>query len=687
MKSLWNDSDAEKMIANYAAVSVGRDLALRVYSTRLLGSDPRLVLHGGGNTSVKTVMQDALGSDVEVVCVKGSGWDMGNIEPPGLPAVRLAELRKLRALDALSDEEMVNQQRINLLDSKAPNPSVEALLHAFMPHKFIDHTHSTAVLAISDQPDAAAICKEVYGSRAGLVAYVMPGFDLAKKAAEVQEANPDAEGLILLQHGIFSFGETAKESYERMIALVSLAEEHITRCKVKAFPPVQLSDRIANIADVVPILRGLISECVDEDEGIARRMILDHRVNDSILAYVNGREVSRYSQLGVVTPDHVIRTKRVPLVVPAPEAEGLDAFREGAAMAVEAYVAAYHAYFARNSANATSPMAELDPMPRVILVPGVGLFGAGASAKHAAIAADIAENTVAVITDAEAVGSFQPVSDADLFDLEYWSLEQAKLGSSNEAPLARHVVLITGGGSGIGAATADAFAAQGAEIAILDRDAEAAHTVASAVGGSTLAVPCDVTDPKNVREAFDSVCARFGGVDIVISNAGAAWQGRIGQVSDQDLRASFELNFFAHQSVAQNAVRVMLAQGTGGVLLFNTSKQAVNPGPDFGPYGLPKAATLFLSRQYALEYGSDGIRSNAVNADRVRTGIFSEELLEERARARGLSVEDYLRGDNLLKREVTPEDVAQAFVSLALARKTTAAVLTVDGGNISAALR
>src|SRR6185312_8823961 len=318
--------------------------------------------------------------------------------------------------------------------------------------------------------------------------------------------------------------------------------------------------------------------------------------------------------------------------------------------------------------------------------PGVGLFGAGASAKDAAIAADIAENTVEVITDAEAIGTFQPIGEADMFEMEYWSLEQAKLGKAAEKLLARQVAVITGGGSGIGAATAMAMAAQGAEVAVLDRDGDAARAVTEKIGGKALAVACDVTDPKAVRAAFDAVVTAFGGVDIVVSNAGAAWQGAIGTVDDETLRKSFELNFWAHQAVAQNATRIMQAQGTYGCLLFNVSKQAVNPGRDFGPYGLPKAATLFLVKQYALDHGKDGIRANAVNADRIRSGLLTDEMVASRSKARGVSETDYMAG-NLLKREVTADDVAEAFVYLATATKTTAAVVTVDGGNIEASLR
>jgi rhamnulose-1-phosphate aldolase/alcohol dehydrogenase len=682
MQSLWSDSEARNTIARYRAQGVNEDLALCVYGTRLLGGDPRLVLHGGGNTSVKTTARNQLGEPVEVIHIKGSGWDMGDIEPAGLPAVRLEPLRKLRALERLSDEDMVNYQRIHLLDSSAPNPSVETLLHAFLPHKFVDHTHSTAVLAVVDQPDGEAIARELYGQRMAYVPYTIPGFALAKSVAEVYEQNPRVQGLILLKHGIFTFAEDAREAYELMIEMVSRAEERLAkRRKPLAHTKVPAA---MSLAEAAPILRGAVALENDRASGKAKRQILCFRNGAAVLSYVNGAELKRYSQQGVVTPDHTLRTKNWPLLLPAPTDRA--AWPEQVKKAVAKFVADYHDYFARNNVRFKGGKKELDPLPRVVLVPGLGLFGMGGSYKDAAIAADIAENTVQVITDAEETGRYEPIPEADQFDIEYWSLEQAKLGKGAEKPLARQVALVTGGGSGIGAATAKAMARQGAEVAVLDRDEAAAKKVAREIGGAAFAVACDVTRSEAVRQAFDAVVSRFGGVDIVVSNAGAAWQGRIGEVDEDTLRKSFELNFFAHQSVAQEAVRVMKAQGTGGVLLFNTSKQAVNPGKDFGPYGLPKAATLFLVRQYALDHGRDGIRANAVNADRVRTGLLTDEMVAERSKARGISEADYMRG-NLLGREVTPEDVAEAFVFLAQAHKTTAAVLTVDGGNIEAALR
>ena len=686
MNTLWSDSDALSFITRYAEKGVSRDLALRVYTTRLLGHDPRLVLHGGGNSSVKTVMRDLLGDEVEVLCVKGSGWDMGNIEPAGLPAVRLEPLRRLRALAKLSDEDMVNAQRGNLLDSAAPNPSVETLLHAFLPHKFVDHTHAISVLALTDQPDGEALCREVYDGRMALVPYIMPGFALAKKAAEIYERDPAVEGLILLKHGIFTLGEDAREAYERMIEMASLAEARLARGRRNVFAAAPLPQAVAPVAAVAPLLRGLCAIENDHATGRAKRQVLCFRSSPEILNYVNGADLARYSQQGVVTPDHTIRTKNWPLVVPAPESGRLEVWRQAVAAAIDAFAGRYCAYFDRYNAHEKKPRVALDPRPRVVLVPGLGFFGLGASHKDAAIAADIAENTVAVVTDAEAIGCFQPIEESDMFDVEYWSLEQAKLGKAAEKPLARQIAVVTGGGSGIGAATAKALGAAGAEVAVLDRDLSVARAVAAAIGGAAIAIQCDVTDAATVAAAFDRVAEVFGGVDIVVSNAGAAWQGRIGEVEEATLRRSFELNFFAHQTVAQNAVRIMRAQGTGGCLLFNTSKQAVNPGRDFGPYGLPKATTLFLMKQYALDYGAEGIRANAVNADRIRSGLLTETMIAERARARGVSQQDYMSG-NLLRREVTAEDVAHAFVFLAQARTTTAAVVTVDGGNIEASLR
>ncbi len=684
MENRYSDHDARAMVQHYASQGVNEDLALRVYTSRLLGGEARLAQHGGGNTSVKTVVRDPIGDEVAVICVKGSGWDLGTIEPAGLPAIRLEALRRLGALDALRDEDMVNLVRANLIDQGSPNPSVEALLHAFLPHKFVDHTHSSALLALGDRPDGDRVCRDLYGDRVAVLPYVMPGFKLSKLARDAQEAHPSSEGLVLLKHGIFSFGSTAREAYDRMIELVTLAEKKLASEKPARLVAAKPPEKPADVAVVAPIVRGALAVPVDRNEGRWTRLVLEHRGTDPIMQFVDGRDVARYSQAGVATPDHVIRTKPWPVILPAPEAGKLDAFGAAAREAVANYQARYRAYFERHNAEARPKKVQLDPLPRVVLVPGVGLFGLGASSKDARIAADVAETWVEVVTAAEAGAGFESISEGEIFEMEYWSLEQAKLGKSSEKPLQRQVVAVTGAGGTIGAAIAAAFRRQGAEVALLDLNADAAKAAAKELGG--LGLGCDVTDRGSVDAAFAAIARAFGGVDIVVSNAGAAWQGKIGDVSDDVLRRSFELNFFAHQNVAQAAVRVFTAQGTGGALLFNASKQAVNPGPSFGPYGLPKAATLALMRQYAVDYGAEGITSNAVNADRIRSGLLTAEVISSRSSARGVSEHDYMAG-NLLGREVHAGDVADAFVSLALAPKTTGAVLTVDGGNIAAAMR
>jgi rhamnose utilization protein RhaD (predicted bifunctional aldolase and dehydrogenase)/NAD(P)-dependent dehydrogenase (short-subunit alcohol dehydrogenase family) len=685
MQSRWVDRDAKAAVDRYAAEGVASELALRVYSTRLLGSDPALVLHGGGNTSVKMRIRDLAGDEVEAMCVKATGADMATITPAGMPAVRLGPLRKLREFKDLSDEDMQRVQRANLIDPNAPSPSLELLLHAFLPHVFIDHTHANAVLSLIDQPGSASLVAEVYDGHVGFVPYVRPGFGLAKRAAAAFDQDPKVEGLILDKHGIFTFGASAKESYERMIQLVARAEERLRKNRRTVFKTATMPQRIAASVDVAPVVRGVCALRDVGGEGAHWRMVAQFRTSDAIRNFVNGAELARYAGSIVITPDYSIRTKNAPMILPPPEAGKLHEFRTAAAKAAAAYIDNYKAYFARETAR-VGGKTMVDPLPRVVLVPGLGLYGLGRSVRDARIAADLAEAAVATITDAEAIGKFQSLTDAEMFDCEYWPIEQAKLGQQPERPLAGQITAITGAAGTIGAAIARAFAAAGAEVALLDVNDKAAAEHAKAIGPEALPVMCDVTDTKSVAAAFERIVEAFGGVDIVVSNAGAAWQGRIGEVDEAILRQSFELNFFGHQRVAQAAVRIMVKQGTGGCLLFNVSKQAVNPGPNFGPYGLPKAATMLLVRQYAVDYGAEGIRANGVNADRIRSGLLTDDFIRGRARARGLSDQEYMTG-NLLGREVTADDVAQAFLHQALELKTTGDITTVDGGNIAAALR
>jgi rhamnose utilization protein RhaD (predicted bifunctional aldolase and dehydrogenase)/NAD(P)-dependent dehydrogenase (short-subunit alcohol dehydrogenase family) len=684
MKSRWVESEAADVVARGAETGLEPDLALRLYTTRLLGSDSKLVLHGGGNTSLKTFARDRLAQKIEVLRIKASGADMATIEARDLPAVRLAPLRDLRAVETIADEDLLAIERANLIDPAAPNPSVEVMLHAFLPHTFIDHTHAGAILSVIDQPDGEKKCAEIFGGRLAFVPYFMPGFGLARRAIAIFEQQRPSDGLTLGKHGIVTFGDSARQTYERMIDMVSLAEDFIAR-NGRLYAVTTAGRQPEPVAAVAPIVRGACSQQDEMVEGAWRRLVLDFRGGEPVLSALQAHS-SRLAEGGVVTPDHAIRTKNWPLLLPHPAAGKLEGFAQATREAARAFVIHYRNYFASHNERVGGGKHELDPLPRVALVPGLGLFGLGRSKRDAVIAADIAEEWIAVVGDAERIGQFESISEADMFDCEYWPLEQAKLGMRKDLPLAGQIVAVTGAAGAIGAATAKAFAQAGAEVALLDLDVAAARERATGIGGSPLAIACDVTDAGSVCAAFAEIATHFGGIDVVVSNAGAAWQGRIGEVEEEILRKSFELNFYGHQRVAQAAVKIMLAQGTGGCLLFNVSKQAVNPGPNFGPYGIAKAALLALMRQYALDYGADGIRSNAVNADRIRSGLLTEEMIASRAKARGLSEKDYMRG-NLLGREVTADDVARAFLHQALALKTTADVTTVDGGNIAAAMR
>jgi rhamnose utilization protein RhaD (predicted bifunctional aldolase and dehydrogenase)/NAD(P)-dependent dehydrogenase (short-subunit alcohol dehydrogenase family) len=682
MKSRWSDSEFAAVVDAYVAKGINRDLAVRTYTTRLLGCDPELVLHGGGNTSVKTVLTEMDGTEVAVLCVKGSGWDMGTIEPQGLPAVRLEPLRAMVGFQTLSDDDMVMLQRRLLIDPSAPNPSVEAILHALLPFKHIDHTHANAIVSLTNQPHGEEIIRDLFPDSI-IVPYVMPGFDLAKVCDAAYRANPKGDGMILLKHGIFTWSDDPRTSYEDMIAKIDKAEKRIAKGQMKPFRSVAVPGGLADAADIAPILRGALAIDTGKD-GEPRRFVLEHRSNERILDFCNSDKVESLVHRGNATPEHVIHIKRFGVALPAPPNDKLDEWSAEVRAAVARYEADYTDYFTRNNARAGGNKRMLDPKPRVFYVTGVGLFAAGAARKNAVVAADVAEATIEVITNAEGIDAFEALSEADLFDIEYWSLEQAKLTKVQEKPLTRQVAIVTGAASGLGLAVAEALKAEGADVALFDISEEPLKAAAKRLGA--LPVICDVTTPDAVDSAVAEVARHFGGIDILISNAGAAFQGGLLSVDEATFRKAFELNFWSHHFVARAVVRVMEKQKTGGALVFNVSKQAVNPGANFGPYGTSKAALMALMRQYAVEHGVSGITSNAVNADRIRTGLMTDQMVEDRSKARGLTPEEYMRG-NMLKREVTAADVAAAFLHLAKARASTGAVITVDGGNVAAMMR
>ena len=677
MKNNWSKSSAKKYIKKYKNIGFSKDLALRVYTTRLLGRNKELVLHGGGNTSVKTTIKDIDGKKYNVLCVKGSGWDMADIEPEGLPAVKLEPLIALKNKKYLSDEDMVSYQKRNLINIKAPNPSVETFLHAFLPFKFVDHTHADAVLNATNRPGGLNFCKKVFGNKVSIVPYVMPGFMLAKKINEIYSINPNINCLILMNHGIFTFADDAKEAYDLMIKYVSQAERAINKLKVKKIKQIKNFSTRFNAHEIAPIIRGLLSNNKDQ------KFVVNYRLNKHLKYFMNGKNVRSYSSKGTATPDHVIRVKPFPLIITPKKNSSIDEFKITAKKAFENYRKKYINYFNVNKNKVKGKKVMLDTSPRVVLVQNVGVFTIGKDLNAAKIAGDLTETNAKVIASVEETSTYKFIPEKDIFDVEYWSLEQAKINKPKKI-LEGNVVVITGSTGTIGFETYKMFKSYGAEVVLLDYNLERLKNLQSKI--KELCIHCDVRNKKSVKKAFNQVCEKYGGVDILISNAGTATNGAIGEVDDGILRQSFEDNFFSHQNCASEAVKIMKKQNINGCLLFNISKQSVNPGKNFGPYGLPKSALLSLCKQYAVDYGSYGIRSNGVNADRIRSGLMNDKMIRIRAKARSISTGDYMR-ENLLLNEVKAEDVAKAFFHLATSKKTTGAVLTVDGGNIAASLR
>jgi len=677
LKNNWSNTEANEYIKKYKALGHSKDMALRVYTTRLLGRNSELVLHGGGNTSVKTSVIDIDGKKYDVLCVKGSGWDMAEIEPEGLPAVKLQPLLSLKNKKYLSDEDMVAYQKKNLIDIKSPNPSVETFLHAFLPFKFVDHTHSDAIMNVTNRPNGKDLCKKIFGSKVSIVPYVMPGFGLAQRINEIYSKNPKINCLILLNHGIFTFDNDAKKSYDLMIRYVSIAEKTVKKIKRKKIKQIKNYNTKFKVHEIAPILRGLLSENKDQ------KFILNYRSNKNLNYFINGKDVKRYSAIGTATPDHVIRVKPFPLVITPKQNSSIKDFKKLAEKSFQDYRKKYIKYFNNNKRKAKGKKTMLDTSPRVILVQNVGLFSVGDNLTASKIAGDLTETNARVISSVEETTKYKFIPEKDLFDVEYWSLEQAKIKKTKKI-LQGNVVVITGGFGAIGSATYKLFKSYGAEVVLLDYNEKKVKEIQSKI--KDLCLHCDVRNKNSVRKAFKIISEQYGGIDILISNAGTAISGPIAEVDDRILRESFEDNFFSHQNCASETIKIMKKQNTQGCLLFNISKQSVNPGKNFGPYGLPKTALLSLCKQYAVDYGSLGIRSNGVNADRIRSGLLNDGMIKSRAKAREVSADEYMRG-NLLLNEVKAEDVAKAFFHLAISKKTTGAVLTVDGGNIAASLR
>jgi rhamnulose-1-phosphate aldolase/alcohol dehydrogenase len=698
MQSRWSDREAAEYVDRFAPIW-GEQLALRVYTSRLIGRDADLVMHGGGNTSMKGHVTTLLGDKVEALFVKGSGWDLDSIEPPGLPAVDLTHLRRLRQLNELADEEMVNQFRTHLFDASAPNPSVETLLHAFLPHRFIDHTHADIALVLTNQPkgEGEAMVRDAFGPRWGIVPYIMPGLSLAKLAADVYEKDPTVEGLVLLNHGLFTFADDALTAYEKMIEGVDRAEKY-ARARARdrrpigrglaARPPAELATTLG------PVLRSALAEPTGEGDHPWKRVVLEYRTSEETLDLLAAPDAAELAARGPLTPDHVIRTKGPTLCLEGDlPFDDLPALRERVGAAVQRYRATYDAYFEAQQDRRGTKLKKLDSFPRVIAVPGVGLFSAGRTKQDARIAADIAEHTLRSKALANAIGHYTALSDADLFDMEYWSLEQAKLGKAKDAPLAGQAALVTGATGAIGFAICRKLIESGAHVVVTDLNAEA---VAQAVAeldprkrGVAAGFALDVTDEKAVAAGFAEACRLYGGLDIVVANAGIAHVSAIDQLDLAAFRKVVDVNLMGTFLVVKAAAALFKRQGTGGHIILNSSKNVFSPGADFGAYSASKAGAHQLSKVAAIELASAGVRVNMINADAVfgddrRPSGLWQEVGPARAKSRGLelsALRDYYRQRNLLKVSVTADHVGNAVVFFATDQTpTTGATLPVDGG-------
>lgn len=653
MKSLWDDREA----AAYEG-----DLGQRVYTSHLLGRDKSLVLHGGGNTSVKIRERNVLGEEEEILYVKGSGWDLETIEAAGFAPVRLQHLLKLARLKSLSDPQMVNELRTHMTRADAPAPSVEAILHAVLPYQYVDHTHADAVVTVTNTPDGLKRVREIYGDAVVIIPYVMPGFDLARACAErfAAEAGPHTIGMILMNHGVFSFGDTAQESYERMIELVDRAERYLKRQVAWEVP---ISDTRSSAA---PLRHELAALRRDLSKVAGFPMVLMAPGDSLGLGFALRADVAEISQQGPATPDHVIRTKRLPLL-------GRDA---------KVYQAAYREYFAAYEPQAKERKTILDQAPRVIIDAEFGVCAAGHNAQDAAIVRDIYQHTMEIILRATMLGGYRALPAKDIFDMEYWDLEQAKLRKGGKPPVfTGEVVLITGAAKGIGKACVEAFLRRGAAVVGLDLDPaiKGLHAQADYLG-----IQCDVTDEGGLSEALERTVRAFGGLDMLVLNAGIFPGGRrIDALGTEEWQRVMRINLDANLTLMRECHPLLKLAPQGGRVVVIGSKNVPAPGPGAAAYSAAKAALTQLTRVAALEWGSDNIRINTVHPNAVfDTAIWTEEVLQARAKHYGLTVEEY-KTNNVLKVEVTSRDVAELAAEMCgpLFAKTTGAQLPVDGGN------
>jgi rhamnose utilization protein RhaD (predicted bifunctional aldolase and dehydrogenase)/NAD(P)-dependent dehydrogenase (short-subunit alcohol dehydrogenase family) len=649
MQSHWNDAEARAFAAQ-------GELELRAYTSRLLGREPQLVLHGGGNTSVKVRARTFFGDEEELIYVKGSGWDLASIEPAGFSPVRLAPLLRLAERETLTDVEMVTQMRAALTDPLAPTPSIEAILHAVLPLKYVDHTHANAVIALTNNPHGAERIRTIYGDRVLVVPYIMPGFILAKAISDLIRGQEFSkiEGLVLMHHGIFSWGDSARESYERMIRLVSDAEQAIPHFEWAGGTAQEDLTGLATLRKKIASVRG-------------QPVVAKLDASREAVGFSNLANVASLAERGPLTPDHSIRTKRVPVVINV----DVDA-------AVESYVEEYGRYFERNT---DGTQVKLQPAPNWAIWPGRGIVAFGSDVSDASVIADIAHHTFRTIQAAEALGGWQALPEKDVFAIEYWDLEQAKLKKSSLKPaLTGKIALVTGAAAGIGLQIANVLHESGACVVGIDINPEIESHLD---GKDQVGVVVNLTDAEATRRAVEKTVRQFGGLDILVSNAGIFTAGAyIADIDDDNWSKSLSLNLTSHMQLLRCCIP-FLKHGIDPTAIFVGSRNVRAPGAGAASYSCAKAGLTQLVRVAALELAPHNVRVNAVHPDAVfDTKLWTPEALQRSAERYGLTVEEYKKR-NLMKCEITSRDVALMVAAMAGPAffKTTGAQIPVDGGN------